>query len=244
MQRGNVLVIEDDPSLCELMSLVLSEEGFKVLTAADGLSGIELAQAAQPAIIFLDMMLPGLDGISTCQRLKQDPVLTDIPVVGITALADLASTERAFRAGAELFLSKPFGTKSLLEVVRLAVDSAEKRSPRQQLHPRFQAEVPVRCLVGVDANESGEVVGTTTNLGLGGLLLVLPQKLGHEAVVRLWLKLPEGSVPVQGAVIWRGSNPMGDGRFHHGVRLLRFAEDSDRVQYRRFLSQIAAGTAA
>lgn len=244
VQTRPILIIDDDPASCELVSSVLTGVGFKVAMAFEGPSGIETARAIQPAVILLNIMMPGLDGIRTCERLKQDPVLRDIPVVGITVSEDLGDTEQAFRAGAEFFLAKPLAAENLLQMVHMAVDRAEKRSPSERLHPRFQARVPVRCFVGTEANRSQEVVGTTGNLSLGGLLLMLPQRLASGVVFRLRLELPGGFVPAEGAVMWDRSQPTGDGSFLHGIRLLRFAEDAGPVQYRRFLSEIAAGSAA
>jgi len=72
VQTRPILVIDDDQVLRELAGSVLTGAGFRVLEAPDGLAGIKLAQTAQPAVILLDMTLPGLDGVRTCQRLKQD----------------------------------------------------------------------------------------------------------------------------------------------------------------------------
>ncbi len=239
-----ILVIDDDRTLYERASSVLAGAGYKVLAAFNGPSGIEMARKTQPTVILLDMMMPGGDGITTCEHLKRDPVLGDVPVVALTASQDLADTERAFRAGAEFFLAKPIGAESLLQVVGMAVERGEKRSPSQRLHPRFTARVPVRCMVGPGAERSQEVVGTTGNLSLGGLLLMLPKRLATGVVFHLGLELPDGFVPAEGAVMWDRSQPMGDGSFLHGVKLLRFAEAAGPVQYRRFLSEVAATSPA
>ncbi len=115
-----LLVIDDDPRFCEWVAAALKGTAFEVLSAFDGPSGIELARAAQPAVILLDMMMPGADGLATCKQLKRDPLLRDIPVIGVTASDDLKYPEQAFRAGAHLFLAKPFGAEGLLHVVKLA----------------------------------------------------------------------------------------------------------------------------
>ncbi len=244
MKARTILIIDDDPLVWAFVHGILAPAGYDVISAFDGLSGIERARAAQPVVILLDMIMPGLDGISTCQRLKQDPVLGDIPIVGITGPPDLTYTEKAFRAGAEFFVAKPFGKETLLEAVGMALEAAEKRSPRQRLHPRFQAAVPVRCLLGDNGEATREIVGQTGNLSLGGVLTWLPETLAPGTVLRLGLELPEGSVPAEGAVIWQQSQPTDDKRSCHGIKFLRFLEDVGRVQYRRFLSQIAAGSAA
>jgi CheY-like chemotaxis protein len=239
-RRGPILVIDDDHPARELARSILTGAGHEVLEAFGGQEGIELARKTQPATILLRIMMSGVHGIGTCERLKRDPVLHDIPVVGVTDSNDLADTERAFRAGAEFFLAKPFGPESLLQVVGMALERAERRSPNQRLHPRFRARVPVRCALGSDA----EVVGTTGNLSLGGLLLMLPKKLATGVVFRLGLELPKGLVPAEGAVMWERSKPLDDGSFLHGIRFLRFMEDAGPVQYRRFLSEVAATSPA
>src|SRR3989304_1458779 len=85
MRNRPILVIDDDPHSLELVSAILGEADFEVLSAADGASGIELARTARPAVIILDMMMPGIDGINTLQTLKRDPVVKDIPVIAIRA---------------------------------------------------------------------------------------------------------------------------------------------------------------
>src|SRR3972149_4230355 len=79
MRTRPILIIDDDHALCELVASTLSRTGFKVLAAFDGPTGIETARDAHPAIILLDMMMPGLDGVGTCERRKQDPVLGEGP---------------------------------------------------------------------------------------------------------------------------------------------------------------------
>ncbi len=238
-----ILVIDDDPRSCELVVSILEGAWFKVLSAPDGPSGIETARAAQPAVIILDMMMPGINGVETCQRLKQDPILRDIPVVGVTASADPTYTAKVFRAGAEFFLPKPFSAHGLIHVVKLAEELAQNdpRRHRRGPHPRFPAELPVRCLAGGEEGATREIVGRTGNVSLGGLLLLLPERLAPGTVFRLWLRLPEGAIPAEGVVVWQNPQPMGDGRIRHGTRLLGFANNADLVRYRRYLSQIAAG---
>lgn len=244
MQKRTILIIDDDPQSIGLASGILTTAGYDVISAFDGLSGIKTAGAVQPVVILLNMILRGLDAVSTCQRLKQDPVLGDIPVVGITASTDLTYTEQAFHAGAEFFVSKPFKTEDLLEVAGMALEAAERRNASQRLHPRFQAEVPVRCLVRGSGETTREIMGQTGNLSLGGVLTWLPETLAPGTVCRLGLELPEGSVPVEGAVMWQRAQPTGDKRSCHGIKLLRFMEEAGRAQYRRFLSEIAAAGAA
>ncbi len=242
MHKRPVLVIDDDPRSRELVTAILTHAGFDVRSAPDGESGIELARTVQPIIIVLDMMMPGVDGIETLTRLKRDPVLADIPVVGITASTDLSYTGKAFRAGADFFVPKPLNRPSLVRAVELAVDKVRRGSPMRhhRRHPRFTTGVDVRCLVAAGADKSRELVGTAGNVSLGGLLLFLPERLDPGTVFGLRLRLPENTIPAEGKVIWQNPQGMVDGRLRHGIQLLRFGNDSSLVGYRRYLSQIAS----
>ncbi len=237
MQTRPILVIDDDQVLRELAGSVLTGAGFRVLEAPDGLAGIKLAQTAQPAVILLDMTLPGLDGVRTCQRLKQDGTLADIPVVGITVSSDLQDAEQAFRAGAEFCLAKPFEAESLIEVVNSATRRAQRETPRRG-DPRLPAELPVRCVIAGDGEPSREVAGVAINASLRGLHLFLSEKLAPGTTLRLHLELPKGAVTAEGEVIWQ-SDEVADQILPHGVHLLRFVEDTGFLQYRRYLKALA-----
>ncbi len=242
MQKGSVLVIDDEDASRELMSAALSSAGFEVLTAPDGPSGIDLARAAQPVVILLEI-IPGIDAIAMCERLKRDPVAGDIPVVGITPLPDLKYTEEAFHAGAELFLAKPIGVKSLTQVVNLAAQRVH-RETGYRVYPRFPAELAVGCLVPAgDADTTRQVVGRTGNVSLGGLLLFLPERVPPGIVLGLRLALPKGPITAEGIVVWQGSQPTDGAKAPHGMRLLSFMEDVGLVEYRRFLSDLALAIA-
>jgi CheY-like chemotaxis protein len=233
-------MIDDDPQSCELVTAILSVADFDVLSAANGLSGIELARTVQPIAIILDMMMPGMDGIGTLQRLKRDPVLKDIPVIGITASTDLTYTEKAFRAGAQFFLPKPFRAAPLLRVVELVADLALRDTPmhRRRRHPRHLAEVPVSCFIRGHLSKASELKGKTGNVSLGGLLLLLPEMLAPGTPLQLGLGLPNGPITARATVMWRDPKPIGAGRFHHGVRLSGFKDDGGLVQYRGYLDQL------
>ncbi len=241
MGKRPILVIDDDRRSIELVTAILSVAGFEVRSAYDGTSGIEMARAVQPSVILLDMMMPGIDGITTLERLKWDPVLVDIPVIGMTASADLSYTGKAFRAGADFFVPKPLNRASLVRVVELAADKAERGTPMRhhRRHPRFEAGISVRCLVGADTASTRKLMGNAGNISLGGLLLFLPEPLVPETSVGLWLELPEAIVPATGKVKWQNPQMMVDGRLRHGIQLLRFASDSSLVGYRRYLSKVA-----
>lgn len=244
MEKRPVLIIDDDDEIHEQVTSALREAGYRVLTAPDGLSGIEIARSAEPVVILLDISMPDGDGIETCERLKLDPVLGYIPVVGMTASPDLSQVGQASHAGVEFFLAKPLGGENLLHAVRLAADATRENTPmRLRRHPRFSAELPARCLYAEDTERIRDIAGQTANVSLSGVLLLLSEKLELGTVLRLQLRLSEGPITADGTVVWQGSNPPDEGKVSHGIRLLRFAEDDDLVQYRRLLSQLAAAHA-
>ena len=108
--KGTVLVIDDDPSACELMVRSLSKEGFHVLTANEGVDGLRVAREARPHVITLDVLMPGMDGWSVLRELKADPKLSNIPVIMIT-MADDRST--GYALGASEYLTKPIDREKL-----------------------------------------------------------------------------------------------------------------------------------
>jgi CheY-like chemotaxis protein len=235
-----VLIIEDNRAMRELADSVLTSAGFEVQQAPDGPSGIKLAQTVHPAVILLDMTLSGLDGVRTCQRLKQDGTLADIPVIGITVSSDLEYAEQAFRAGAEFCLPKPFEAESLIQVVTTAARRGERQTPRRG-DPRLPAELPVRCGIGEDGGAGREVTGMAVNASLRGLHLFLSEKLAPGTTLRLHLELPKGTVIAEAEVMWQ-SDEVAHQILPHGVHILRFLEDSGFLQYRRYLKALAAAS--
>lgn len=99
VQKRPTVVIGDDPQFRELVTAMLAGTGFAALLALDEPSRIKLAQTAQPAVILLDMVIPGVGGIATCKKLNRDRALGDIPVVGMKASSDSMYTPQAFHAG-------------------------------------------------------------------------------------------------------------------------------------------------
>lgn len=108
-----ILHIDDDAALSRVMAEALESLGYRTdraLTFADGLAR---AREKKPDLILLDVMMPSVDGYTGCAQLKSDPVLKDVPVILLTALDKLEHVERAFKAGACDFISKPVGLAKL-----------------------------------------------------------------------------------------------------------------------------------
>ena len=102
-----ILVIEDDLSALRFVEYTLEHEGYQVITASDGIVGLTLAQKEKPALIILDVMLPGLDGFEVCRRLRLDPATIPIPVLMLSAKARDIDRNTGLSEGADDYLAKP-----------------------------------------------------------------------------------------------------------------------------------------
>src|SRR4051794_31473937 len=113
--RAMILCVERDPYVRELETFFLTEAGFSVTFADDGLKALELAQQLHPHVIITEILVPRLDGLALCRRLKSDPATSDIAVLVFSLLS---AESRAKDAGADAFLHKPFSPQLLKERVR------------------------------------------------------------------------------------------------------------------------------
>jgi two-component system chemotaxis response regulator CheY len=117
VSRG-VLIVDDDQFIRKLISTTLEDvTNFELHEAADGLEALEIARRELPAIVFLDVDMPGLDGIETCRRLRADEATGGTTIVMLTAAHGDAVQGQAEEAGADLFLTKPFSPLDLLRLV-------------------------------------------------------------------------------------------------------------------------------
>lgn len=118
MSGSTILVVEDEQDIQELVEFNLRQAGFNVIKAANGLDGLRLAKEKAPALVVLDLMLPGLEGQEVCRRLKQGEGTKHIPVLMLTALASETDRIVGFELGADDYLPKPFSPRELVLRVR------------------------------------------------------------------------------------------------------------------------------
>lgn len=118
MHLGTVLVVDDNPHNLGVISECLDLANLEVLIAKSGESALEKVTYAMPDIILLDVMMPGISGFETCQRLKRNPETTNIPIIFMTALADTESKVRAFELGAADYVTKPFQEAEIIARVQ------------------------------------------------------------------------------------------------------------------------------
>jgi DNA-binding response OmpR family regulator/DNA-binding CsgD family transcriptional regulator len=122
--KGIVMIVDDIPGNLALLSDMLSEAGYRVLVATDGLSAIEQISYLKPDIILLDVMMQGIDGFETCNRLKANPETADIPVLFMTALTELDDLLRGFDEGAVDYIVKPIRPPEVLARIDVQLNQA------------------------------------------------------------------------------------------------------------------------
>lgn len=121
--KTSVLVIEDNMANMKLATLLLSREGYEVLQADSATEGLILARERQPALILMDIQLPGMDGLEATRIIKADPATRDIKVIALTAFAMAGDEARIRAAGCDGYMAKPIDYKQFLVEVRRWLDS-------------------------------------------------------------------------------------------------------------------------
>lgn len=114
MPKETILIIEDDPDIVELLQYSLEREGYPVLTAADGETGVQEAQRRKVGAILLDLMLPGADGYEVCRRLKSGEATRDIPILMVTAKGEESDVVTGLELGADDYIPKPFSPREVI----------------------------------------------------------------------------------------------------------------------------------
>ena len=127
-----VLVIDDEAPIRLLCRVNLEAEGMEVLEAATGTSGLELARAERPDVVLLDVMMPGLDGWNVAEHMLDDPTLESIPVVFLTARAELRDRARGLGIGGVDYITKPFNPVELAPLVESVLERV-RRGERDEL---------------------------------------------------------------------------------------------------------------
>ncbi|NNE07942.1 MAG: response regulator transcription factor [Gemmatimonadetes bacterium] len=113
-----MVIIEDEPDIVEVLAYNLSREGYNVLPAPDGETGWSLVSDERPDLVLLDLMLPGLDGLEVCRRLKGDRRTSSIPVIMVTAKGEESDVVLGLGVGADDYITKPFSPKELVARVK------------------------------------------------------------------------------------------------------------------------------
>ena len=184
-----ILVVDDDPALCEFIQEVLSTEKIQSFASTDSLKAVAQLEAEKFDAVFLDMRMPFLDGIELATRIRSSGLNQRTPLVMITGDQDHKVMRRAFQAGVNLFLFKPVDRPRLMRLLN-AADNFIKAQRR-----RFTR---IKVCKGVSL-EAGEVrvKGTSLDLSAGGMFVRSPATFPVGSTVRVGLELHQGRPAVQ-----------------------------------------------
>lgn len=125
MAEETILIVDDEQNIIELASMYLKKEGFQIISASDGLTGLKMAQHEKPTLIVLDLMLPGLDGWEVCKRLRAE---SNVPILMLTARDDDIDKIVGLELGADDYMTKPFNPRELVARVKAILRRLEPRS--------------------------------------------------------------------------------------------------------------------
>ena len=125
MSKKKILAVDDDPSVLVLLEKRLVASGYDVVTTTNGQDALQIAQRELPALIILDILMPGLDGSETAARLHEDPKTKNIPILFLTCLfTKREELVEGHQLGHNFFLAKPYNPKELLDEIALLIDKS------------------------------------------------------------------------------------------------------------------------
>jgi DNA-binding response OmpR family regulator len=140
-----VLVVEDEPNICELVCLHLRHEGYTCEGVGDGQTGLRRAESERYDLLVLDVMLPGLDGLSLCRAVRNGAMNQDVPILMLTARREEADKVVGLESGADDYLTKPFGVRELVARARALL-----RRPRRVAPERAEADHQLVLIHGIE----------------------------------------------------------------------------------------------
>jgi len=213
----SILVVDDDPVNRMLLARTLEALGHGVLTARDGLEALDALAVREPDIVLLDVVMPGMDGVTVLERIKADPALRATPVIMVSALEDFASVVRCIELGAEDYLQKPFDPVLLRARVRAGLDKRRLQElERARVRDQFARFIPEALVDEVLSRADGQ-------LRLGGVRVV---GTALFADLRSFTRFAESTPPDRViAVLNRYLGEMSDAVLDHGGTLVAFMGD-------------------
>ncbi len=132
-----ILIVEDEQDILQLVKLYLEKEGFRTVTAMTGSEGLKQVKAENPDLIVLDLMLPEMDGLEVCKRLRSIPETALLPIIMLTAKAEESDTVIGLELGADDYVTKPFSPKALVARVKALLRRLERSSNNSASHYRY-----------------------------------------------------------------------------------------------------------
>lgn len=186
---NRILVVDDDPTVCELIQEVLTSSELRSLAVTESGKVIQLLAMEKFAAVFLDVRMPPPDGIELTRRIRASDLNRNTPIVIITGEEDNAVLGRAFDAGANFFLFKPIDRHRMLRLIRVTARSIQHEGRRFQ-------RVRAACRVSLSCGQE-QLLGATVDLSLGGMLVRADRVLPVGSAVRVGLQLQTDEPPLQ-----------------------------------------------
>jgi signal transduction histidine kinase len=160
IEPAKILIVDDEPHNLQLVGEILRLEGMAVILSIQGDEAIEIAREQQPALILLDIMMPGLDGLTVCKIIKSDKATKSIPIIFLTAATEVIDLVSAFAAGGVDYIKKPFIREELLARVQTHISLNQVR---QQLKALYQQKTDLLTTLAHDIkNPTGAIDGLAT----------------------------------------------------------------------------------
>ena len=132
MSKQTILVVDDEQDLLDLIEYNLRQEGYNVLKAENGADGIQMAKEHMPDLVLLDIMMPQMDGIEVCDRMREDSTLSHIPIIFLTARSDEKTEIEGLNKGADDFITKPISTTKLVSRIKAVLRRFEETEEKVQ----------------------------------------------------------------------------------------------------------------
>jgi DNA-binding response OmpR family regulator len=170
-EPGLVLIVDDEPEIRELLGARLVHAGHEVVTASNGEEALRRIAERLPDAVLLDVVMPGMNGIEVCRRIRGSPTTEHLPILMITALTDRTSRLKAIDAGASDFLTKPFDSEEIMLRVRNAVHMKHLFDQIQENNRRFrqfdELDADLTKMIQDDTRTLSALMGAPGTMGGG-----------------------------------------------------------------------------
>lgn len=191
MSKIEILLVEDEPEIAQLIKLTLEREGFSTRHCNDGLAALEVFRQLQPDLIILDLMIPGLDGLEVCARIRRQPGEKDPYILMLTAKNEEIDRIVGLSTGADDYLTKPFSPKELVARVRALLRRILRHNEQNLMYrsQRFIVNINQHTAIKITDSGTEQVLQLTTlEFNLLSAFISQPQRVWNrtQLIDKLW----------------------------------------------------------